>query len=141
MLMTQQPRRVKSLNEGKLDWDNQCWSDDSKGLQGIYKLFGAEATLSTESIEDSRTHDDSRLSSSTGKLFDIREETMVEKMAEEYETVHSRDRDPRISKSTISLPRSRSGSSVKDFARSVRSSIRRNLSQGSHDRKYKEKHF
>ena len=88
---------------------------------------------------------------STEKLLNIREETRVETLADNFETINpvkffrkisnESKRQPTEETSTGSHSRSRSGSSVKDFARSVSSSIRRNHSFGSYEDQIKNMMF
>ena len=121
----------------------------NKGINGIRNLFSTtNSTTEEEKVKIFRRMK-SEENQSTGKLLDIREETRVETLAENFGAISTTNVNMKTSKeandiqtagkSSKTHTRSRSASSVKDFARSVTSSIRRNNSYGSYEDQIKKK--
>eukprot|EP00092_Neocalanus_flemingeri_P031904 GFUD01034658.1.p1 GENE.GFUD01034658.1~~GFUD01034658.1.p1 ORF type:complete len:620 (+),score=189.82 GFUD01034658.1:47-1906(+) len=157
------PKSPSSMLRSFWSWDNgssqekRRFSDDSlemqgKGSAGVYNMFRSD-TLRTEEEDDKNDTLDKSVyrerAQSTDKLKDIREETMVEQIVDNFETINpvgsirkvSRDsaKSSPEEKSKKSHSRTHSGTSVKDFMSSVTSTIRRNKSSGYYEDRNKKK--
>ena len=146
-------------------WDNwlsqekRRYSDENvtlnwKGATGVSNIFRSD-TLNTEEGDDHlRSNGETgpkERTQSTDKLGNIREETFVERIADNFETINpatlmrsfSGEPKKRMSdeKAKKSHSRTSSGSSLKNLMSSVNSSIsiRRNKSSGHYEDKIKKK--
>ena len=119
-----------------------------KGANGVYNIFRSD-TLKQEEADDDNNTNQREQAQSTDKLKDIREETMVEQIVDNIETINPVGFVRKVSRESIKLSpeektkkshsRNHSGSSVKDFMSSVTSSIRRNKSSGYYEDRNKKK--
>ena len=119
----------------------------SKGATGVSNIFRSD-TLKLDDTDDKNsisTHHREH-AQSADKLKDIREETMVEKIVDNIETINpvrkvSKESNTSSSeeKNKKSLSGNHSGSSVKDFMSSVTNTLRRNKSSGYYEDKNRNK--